>query len=154
METYFNNMPDCIAIFSFLFLLCFFLHIARRSELHSVLKEKKRMEIKVGYKCTEMECRRMFCGGVAAVKGFKDLTIPHPLSLSFISNNQAWPQNIPLDRVERARVRGERKKKTCCLSASHSSLGYQSWVFLLKSSVTFMASYAEHSLFFFFFFLL
>ena len=36
----------------------------------------------------------------ALVKGFKDLTIPHPLSLSFISNNQAWPQNIPLDGEE------------------------------------------------------
>lgn len=36
-------------------------------------------------------------GGSALVKGFKDLTIPHPLRLSFISNNQAWPQNIPLD---------------------------------------------------------
>lgn len=104
-----------------------FLHIARRSELQSVLKEK-RVEIKVGHKCTEMECKRMFWGGVAvlALGGFKDLTIPHPLSLSFISNNQAWPQNIPLDRVERARVRGEKEKnktKTCCLSASHSSLG-------------------------------
>lgn len=72
----------------------------------------------------------------ALVKGFKDLTIPHPLSLSFISNNQAWPQNIPLDG-----------KKTCCLSASHSSLDCQSWVFLLKSSVTFMASNTKHSLF-------
>lgn len=36
-------------------------------------------------------------GGSALVKGFKDLTIPHPLRLSFISNNQAWPQTIPLD---------------------------------------------------------
>lgn len=81
----------------------------------------------------------MLWGGVVVVvKGFKDLTIPHPLSLSFISNNQAWPQNIPLDG----------KKKTCCLSASHSSLGCQSWVFLLKSSVTFMASNTKHSLFF------
>lgn len=39
----------------------------------------------------------MLWGGVVVVKGFKDLTIPHPLSPSFISNNQAWPQNIPLD---------------------------------------------------------
>lgn len=55
----------------------------------------------------------MLWGGVAvaALKGFKGLTIPHPLSLSFISNNQAWPQNIPLDSVERARVRGEGEKK-------------------------------------------
>ncbi len=74
--------------------------------------------------------------GRALVKGFKDLTIPHPLSLSFISNNQAWPQNIPLDG-----------KKTCCLSASHSSLDCQSRVFLLKSSVTFTASNTKHSLF-------
>lgn len=73
----------------------------------------------------------------ALVKGFKDLTIPHPLSLSFISNNQAWPQNIPLDG-----------KKACCLSVSHSSLDCQSWVFLLKSSVTFIASNAKHSPFF------
>lgn len=51
----------------------------------------------------------MLWGGVVvAGKGFKDLTIPHPLSLSFISNNQAWPQNIPLDGVERARARGKK----------------------------------------------
>lgn len=61
----------------------------------------------------------MLRGGVVAaavVKGFKDLTIPHPLSLSFISNNQAWPQNIPLDG---GLVGGEKKKHVACPPLTH-----------------------------------
>lgn len=73
----------------------------------------------------------------ALVKGFKDLTIPHPLSLSFISNNQAWPQNIPLDG---------KKKHVACSPLTHLK-DCQSWVFPLKSSVTFMTSNARQRLF-------
>lgn len=114
-----------------------FLHIARESESHSVLRRRREKNQGCTRNAQRWSAEECYRRRGALVKGFKDLTIPHPLSLSFISNNQAWPQNIPLDG-----------KKTCCLSASHSSLDCQSWVFLLKSSVTFMASNTKHSPFF------
>lgn len=100
-----------------------FLHIIRESGSYSALKRKSRVD----YKCAEMEWRNIMegggGGGSALVKGFKDLTIPHPLRLSFISNNQAWPQNIPLDG----------KKHVACPPLTHlqaASLGFSSWSLL------------------------